>query len=210
MASGETYKISLEFSDSVTSKSYFPGFYVKQTTLTGFDVSDVGALVKEWWDVGRLDPDPQKQWHAANIALESVRLRKIDPLEPLETAYTSGLPIAGSATGASYSASSAILFSLRTDFIGRSYRGRLFLPTPSESNCQNGILADADALDMADEFVALIGDLATTGAGSAADAQVSVWSPKLAIATEVTHVKVDTRLRSQRRRQLRAPAYQTA
>lgn len=208
MADNDVYKVTLAFSNSDSGKQYFPGFYIQQQGAVGFDVTDVGAEVKDWWNVDGAAGPKQRSWHAANYQLDSVRLRKWDPLEPVETSYSAGLPIAGSAAGASYAPNNAILLSLRTDFIGRSYRNRVYLPTPAEASAQNGLLTSADALDISDRFVELIGALTAIGAGGLANAVVVAYSAKLAIATPVTHTFVDENLRSQRRRTPRTPVYQ--
>jgi len=207
MAQGEFYKVSLEFTQTDSGKLYFPGFYVEQTSVPGFDVTDVGAVVKDWWDQAGVAGAAQKTWHAANYELTSVRLRKWDPLEPVETSYTAGLPIAGTATGASYAPNNAILVSLRTSFIGRSYRNRVYLPSPAEGVVQNGIFADADALSIADRFTEMIGDLSNIGAGGLSSATVSAYSKLLSTGNDVIQVLVDENLRSQRRRTPRAAIY---
>lgn len=208
MAQNEHYKVTIVFTDQRGGRTWTSGFYVKQTTVTGFDVSDVGAKVKDWWNTAYTGGVAMKQLYDVDIKLDSVKLRKISPLEPVETSYTTGLPIAGTDVTDPLTSEAALLLSLRTAKIGRSYRGRMYLPSISEDQVDESLTPTA-ATTIGTQFKGLVNALTAIGIGSGATAQVEVWSKKLAIGTPVTAVKVDQWMRSQRRRNVKAGAYST-
>lgn len=206
MATGDTYKVTMVFSRSATDPSITTGFYVKQDSAVGFDVGDMGDAVKSWWDTELNSSGMATGMKGAyddDIDLESVTLRKINPLAPVIDVYTTGLPISGSLTDAPLPAQDAPILSLRTGNIGRSYRGRMYLPPVAESEVnQNLTLARAD--DYAEQAAGLFKAI---NSSIAYDATVVVWSPTLATSTPVTEVKADIYIRTQRRRTSRPASY---
>jgi hypothetical protein len=84
----------------------------------------------------------------------------------------------------------------------------MYLPPTTETVIADQLPA-ADALNMAEQFAGLAQDLQSIGSGGGATAQVVVWSRLLEVATPVTSVKCDVWIRSQRRRNIKAPLYQT-
>jgi hypothetical protein len=199
----------VRFSNSATLKPISFGLHVTEDVLGPPTIAAVGDAVKSWWDTALEDGGAQKTFHAAEISLAEVKDRRVSPLEPTERSYTTGLPIAGTEAGGNYDPQSAILVSLRTDSIGRHYRGRTFLPPVSETDAQSS-LNIANALLIADQFEGLVTVL---NAVAGIDA-VIVWSKPsgawLGAKTPVTKVMVDQWLRTQRRRAIKTPLYQIA
>lgn len=209
MAQNEIYRVQMKWSDTNQGRDLTSAFYVRQSTVTGFDVTDIGEQVKDWWNSGIGAGVAQKTFHASTHQLDAVRLRKWSPLEPTETEYTTGLPIVGTGAGEPLPNENAILLSPRTANIGRSYRSRLYLPPPSEGMvAENLTVTNAD--NCAEAFVELINALTSIGALGTASAIVGTWSKTLGVFTPTTRVLVDQFIRSQRRRNPRVAAYQQA
>jgi hypothetical protein len=105
-------------------------------------------------------------------------------------------------TGTAAAANAALVASLRTNFTGRSFRGRFYL-----GGLGQGILQDAQnattvfATDFANTFANFIAGLNTINKTLVV---VSNYANKVlritALATEVISIIVDTKLDSQRRR----------
>lgn len=204
MAAGDIYQLVVAFANANTGKGLSFTLSVKQVGLTLASMTTVGDDVKEWWDTGYGAGTPAfKTYCPAAITLEEVTRRRVEPLEPVIESYTTGLPIAGTAAGDLYSGQVAPLVSFRTANVGKSYRGRAYLPPISEAFVgSNASISAADAENMAESFNLL-------RAGLAADnMQQVVWSRKLGIGIDVVSELVDRMLRTQRRRQDRAPVYQ--
>lgn len=98
--------------------------------------------------------------------------------------YTTGFPVAGSAINEEPAHQVAVVVAEKTQYAGRSYRGRHFLPAMSESAWTAGLLDTTvkNALQTYyDDLVAALGL-----GGSNADYQWVVWSEKLNVATPVS------------------------
>lgn len=211
MAAGEFYRVTLVFSDATTSGVITSAFHVEQDSSAGFDVGDIEGAVVAWWNT-ELNSSGltagQKQIHDSTTALTSVKLRKIDPLEPVETEDTTGLPISGTSGGDPMPSNNCVLISLRTAQIGRRYRNRMYLPAPGEAEVEPDFTL-AEAENIAQQFVGLVGELQSIGAGGLSIARVSAYSAALGTGNDVTNVKVDRILRTQRRRAFHPAIYAT-
>lgn len=100
------------------------------------------------------------------------------------------------ATG-DYSPASAVLVKLTTALRGRSNRGRIFLPFPSESKISNGIVDATTVGNMTTAWLAFDNAMATAGA------TLQVTSYKHANTHALTNISVENVLATQRRRQSR-------
>jgi|SRR3990172_3330456 len=210
MAQGEIYKVGLEFGDTSSGKLYHCGLYVLQQTAQGFNVDDIGAEVKAMWDTGHAAGNEVEAYYDDTTELQAVTLRKWDPLEPSIATYTTGLPLPGTATSESLAPSSATVVSLRTAKIGRSYRGRIYMPAMAESIVDQGALSSVEADQLAVAFAELFDAWRSIGLLGATIAEAVVYSKTLGTAERITHVKVDRRLRQQRRRELTPALYEQA
>lgn len=206
MSQNDIYRVTAVFTDSAVPKTYTTSFYLKQTTVVGFSVGDIGDLVKLWWNTAYASGVAMKSLYSTGMSLVEVTMRKWFPLSPTIDVYTTGLPVAGTVTGDNLPGENAVLLSLRTANIGRSYRGRMYLPPITETNLA-GQLSSGTATTIAEQFVGLVRDLQTTGAAGAARADTVVWSRVLSASSLVTQVKCDEIIRSQRRRNQRLAEY---
>lgn len=101
--------------------------------------------------------------------------------------YTTGFPIAGTVGGGTLEPPQvAIVASLRTPYVGRSYRGRMYLPGPANEVVTTGIFTTANKNTLQgyfDDLVAALGD-----GGSNADYQWVVFSRKLGTTVAGGHI----------------------
>ena len=204
MAAGDLYQVRLVFSNASTAEHVTTGFHIVQEGLIAPAIGSVGTAVKDWWDVA--GGFGAKVYHPTEIALERVTLRRMVPEEPVEQQYTTGLPIAGVDATDPVPSQDAVIASLRTGNIGRSYRGRMYLPPIAESSViANGSLSAAVAVDIRDRLIDLkdafsdsLGDIdAPWVILSRRNNGVTRPTP---IGTIVTQIKVDRIIRTQRRR----------
>lgn len=161
------------------------------------DIDDVGGDVATWW--GSI-----KANYPGNISLDHVELRRIKPLEDVIQSYTTGMPVVATGAGEAYDPAAAIVLSLRTDFIGRRYRGRMYLPPVQETDIDSGLVDATVAADFVTKFETLMGDLNDHGSGSCV---VCVYSKVGNFASDVTLVLLDKVLRSQDRREIPGRQY---
>lgn len=203
MAFGDVYYAKWKFNDVSLGVLNVPGIHIRQQDVS-FNAANVAErMVRAWntYQTGGL-----KTLYVADMRLDAILIRRVKPLEPIEQVITTSLPIAGTAAGDETAPGVSPLVSWRTPNIGRSYRGRTYLPAPAESvQDVNGVLSVANAQRVADIMVDLMADLNDAFTLT----PVTVWSPTLNLDTLVTQVKVDRRLRSQRRRQVEQTLYVT-
>jgi hypothetical protein len=205
MPDGDIFRVVVVFSNSVSNENLSFTLAGIQDGAIAPSISAIGDDVKDWWNTDLAGVGTaQKQRHTAEIALERVTLRRIKPVEPLELQYTTGLPIVGADAGDPTPPQTAALVSLRTANIGKSYRGRVFLPPIAVGDLTATLeMASAFAVGLGNQFETFLNTLAV-------DAFIpAVYSKKLDIATEVKSIKVDRRLRTQRRRTNRSTMYET-
>lgn len=202
MPSGDIFLARIVFSNAATGEELSIGIHGAQDGAVAPSINAIGDDVKEWWLNDHGGGAGERVHYSADVALERVTLRRVKPVEPIEFSYTTGLPSAGTDVGNSMQPMSAILVSLRTASIGRSYRGRVYLPPIAEDEAGAAInLPDALADDIRDQFQGLLDLLG-------GDQFIPVvYSRTLDVGTEITQVKVDRRVRTQRRRTVRAPMY---
>jgi hypothetical protein len=201
---GDVYRSTAVFSDADTGKQYSTHMDLELTGVTPPTIAAVGSAWKSWWDTGLGNGNQAQDYFANSISLAEVKLRRIKPLSAVIDSYTTGLPIAGTNAGDPGPPNTSLLVSVRTASVGRSFRGRMYLPQPHEGVVQaDQLISAADAQDFADGILGLV-DLLTT-----VDYEAVVFSPTLNEGTPITQVKVDRRIRSQRKRQVRTPSYVT-
>lgn len=200
------YRVLCRFTNDDSPGDPTTAFHIQQQTSLAISIGQTGDIVKAWWNDSGPGSSAQKVNHSDALALDAVTLRRIYPIEPVEQLYTTGLPIMGTVTTLGNQPQDAILVSLRTPFIGRSYRGRNYLPPPADTKLAGpGQLTSGVAQDIATQFNDMI-----ISEFAALDHPVVVWSPLLSVPSEVTTLKVDRFIRTQRRRQDNTPLYETA
>lgn len=201
MATGDVYYVKMKFADTDEVKEFVPGFHVRQDGVS-FDSAAIAEACRDMWNADA--PVALKSFYPANIELQAILIRRVKPLEPVEQVITTSLPVAGTAGGDGGDPQASLLVSFRTPYIGRSYRGRMYLPSPAEGKVESGgVLLDADAQDIADQISVRLSTLSDVGQLT----PVVVWSPTLDDAFDVTRYLVDKRIRTQRRRQRKDAIY---
>jgi len=163
------------------------------------DPSELAAIAAEvisWWDAGGA-----KAQFSNNVALTAVEVTSTNVTPPIQVIDVTGLPISGTIANAVLPLNVAVVASLRTGNIGRSYRGRIYLPPPPESGVtgitleaatQAGLLAVVEGLiDQLANINVAVGVLSCVQEGVSIDPGVF---------TPVQSVIVNTRVDTQRRR----------
>jgi hypothetical protein len=203
MAVTDVYSVKWEFEDTNLGTIYTPGIHVRQDGAS-FDANDVADVMKDVW-ITAVGAVALREFYKTTTRLNAILIRRVSPLEPIEQRITSSLPSAGLSTGEQLAPGNAVLISMRTANIGRSYRGRLFLPAPTETvEDSSGSMSAVEAA----KILACVNQLDALDDVGLLTPQV-VWSPLLSVATAVTQRRIDRRFRSQRRRAIENPLYVT-
>lgn len=201
MAAGDIYRSLAIFSDADSGKEYTTHLDVEEVTGAPL-VTEMGDAWKAWWFDGLDNGSPARSYFAPSIALTGVTMRRIKPLSAVVELYATGLPIAGTAADNPMYPSASILASMRTALVGRRHRGRMYFPPPHEGAEQpDQLLSAADAQDFSDGVLGLVDELTVF------EYQPVVYSVLDDQGEFITDVFVDRRIRSQRRRNVRNPAY---
>ena len=202
MATGDIYRITPVFENADTSEVWTTHIDVRQTSAGLAPMESVGVAVKNWWNAGVGDGTALKEYYQNDVNLRQVKRRRIDPLEPVEELYTDGLPIPGTSASDPAPGQNAVVISLRTNFIGGRYRGRMFLLAPTEGAIDSGgALTAGVAEDLGEGIVGLHEEL------DALSLRAVVFSKKFGTNEDVTQVLTDRRIRTQRRRANEAAVY---
>jgi hypothetical protein len=115
-------------------------------------------------------------YQGPQISTVRVEVRKLS-IPPVGSDIVTDLPVAGSASFVVGSLTDALVVSERTSFLGRSYRGRVYVPGLARDFLQEGAWltgVTGPVQTFVDEFVTLYG-----AEGSDDDMLWGVWSPKL-------------------------------
>lgn len=202
MALGDIYRITIVCENADTSEVWTTHVDAQQSDVGLVSMETVGDDVKAWWDTGAGAGTAMKEYYSIDVNLRQVKRRRISPLEPVEELYTTGLPIAGTSTSDPGPGQACALVSLRTNFIGGRYRGRMFLLAPTEPAIDSGgALTAAVAEDIAEGIVGLHALLSEDGMDPV------VYSKKFDSSAIITQVLVDRRIRTQRRRANESAVY---
>lgn len=211
MSTNDVYKVTMVFTDTISGKEYTTGYYILPDSIAVPTTQVVEEVCVAWWDTTLNSSgltDGMKGLYNTELSLTNVKFRQWNPLSPTETQYSADLPISGVVTTEDpLPPQSSLLISLRTGNIGRSYRGRMYLPPVAEALTAERV-ADATALAAAKQTAGLFKewDARTTD-----HATPVVFSKKLVATvpdgTPITSVRCDAIIRSQRRRQVNAPDY---
>lgn len=117
---------------------------------------------------------------------------------PVSSQYTTGLPLQGTQASDALPSPNALVVTLRTQYAGRSYRGRQYIPGLAEG-LSTGSIEDGATVSAIqtyyDDLVAGIG-----AGGSSTDYQWGVYSRKVPVFTPITSTLVRSTLGTQRRR----------
>lgn len=207
MAIGDVYELTIVWHNTITDEDVTSRVRGQQNLLVAPDVGTLEDDVVAAWETSLSTADAWYLYYPSSIVLTKVKLQRIDPFEAIILENSDNLPSVGGASSEAGRPQDCILASIRTAKAGRSYRGRMYFPTPGEAITTNtGNLTNAQAvafaLQTSDFFDSLVADSFEPGVYSTQHNKVAVTE-----FNARTNVLVDTRLRTQRRRTVRAPAY---
>lgn len=206
MAAGDVYRHIIVFDDTNLGNVMTTHLDTVQLGATDPAVSGLATNFKIMWDAGYTPLPPLKSFYKTTTRLVRVEMRKIKPLEEIVTSWDTDLPIAGTSTTDQLAPQISVLVSLRTALIGRRNRGRVYLPSPTETmELASGAMSSSDAQTVADLFSTMMDNIQTAGVQA-----VTVYSAANNDDNVVTSVKVDQRFRQQRKRAIESPLYSTS
>lgn len=134
----------------------------------------------------------------SDTKITQVAITPLDGTSPTVTLLTDGsAKWGGGQSAGDVAPQMCAIASLKTDTRGRSYRGRVYLPFVAEGAQANGSLGSGIAVAMTTAWATFI------AAAAGDDAHMVVASYKLAEATDVASVTVESLCATQRRRQPR-------
>lgn len=163
--------------------------------VTEAALTDIAEAVIDWFNAHAIG------WHTsytlANVTVTDVSVA--DSIQVVVSPATGGV---GTATGTAAAANAAVVASLRTGHIGRSFRGRIYFGAVAQSGLQDAQTLSTAAVAF---YADLVSDLITAlGSISATLVVVSRFvlgvARVVALATEVVTIIVDAKIDSQRRR----------
>lgn len=96
--------------------------YQSQAGATQDAIVELGAWLVTWFDT-HLQPNISE-----HLSLTNIKLTDLSSENGVAFDYAIGLPLQGGAQGDSLPNNCALVFSKRTMFRGRSYRGRIYMP----------------------------------------------------------------------------------
>ncbi len=170
-------------------------FVTQSGSVSSADLDDVIIEALAFWNNIKTLMHPS--YRLANITATDVSVANgTQTILPLTTANV------GTGTGAAVAANAAVVVSLRTNFTGRSFRGRFFagaLVQSSMSDAQN--ILTAAAINYSDHFNSFIDGLKAINKQLVVVSNYAAGVVRVvALATEIISVIVDTKIDSQRRR----------
>lgn len=171
-------------------------FFVTQTGSVGSaDLDDVIVETLAFWNI-------IKAGYHNSFTLQNITATDVSVANGIQTILPLTTGNVGSAGGDAAAANAAVCVSLRTNFTGRSFRGRMYLgalPTAIFTDAQNISLSQAAVYaGWFEDFITALGTINKTlvVVSNYAAGVVRV----VALATEIISIIVDTKVDSQRRR----------
>lgn len=206
MAAGDVWRVLWRWEDGNTTKQYTTGLHV----IVGagdvtFDEDLQAAMTQFWTDV--------KDNYPTSLVLDLIELRQVKPADA--GLFQETQAVAGTAANDDMAPGSAVVVSTRTALAGRSYRGRMYLPGVAKSKTTaTSDVASTTASDIKTAIETFDASAVSAGIGfapivfSRQHTPPGETEPVIEDHVErITRYEVDVNLRSQRRRQTRAPAY---
>lgn len=220
MAQNDVWKGTLIFSNTSTGTTETTGFYMSESNAGPPVAQSLMDIWEDAWTTAwNVDAVDLASVYDDDMELSALQLRRVEPDSPIVTQGVPSTTLAGTETSDNLPPQSALLVSIRTGSVGRRYRGRMYFPPIAESiQTGAGTFSDVTALALAEQIKATF---AAVEALTTVD-DVGVWSAHAvddpgppvvylpAVFTPFTQIKVDRRLRTQRRRMDRTPLYETA
>lgn len=168
------------------------------TDMTLSDVGDLATALADWWsndDFGGATNQAMRNYHVDDCTLQTITVTTLAAVTPFQSVVTVGL--AGEQAVTPLPNETALVVTLYTGLVGRSYRGRNFWPgMPTNLMEANGTVAAASLAGLQTTFEALIDELPTV----VPNITLAVNSVTLPAATPVIAAQVRDVLHHQRRR----------
>lgn len=188
--------IKVTFVFSIGGKEVTISIYV--TTPSGVDLTDLEnavAIGESWWN------DQLRGLVATGVTLLAIRALDVSVENGQQVVNNNIETPAGLVAGDAMPNNVALVFSLRTGFVGRSFRGRFYIPGLAESavsgnNIVSGTLTYAQQVGTALVTLFAAGGLTVVVASYVANGVQRTT----AVATPVQTVLINTRVDTQRRR----------
>lgn len=151
---------------------------------------------------GRVFPVSWHQKLSTAVALTTIRVEYINQAGRLQQVAAYELPTAQAGVGSmKCPPQTSMVVSLRTGRPGRSYRGRMYLPSLAAGiSSTDARISNAECQTMATEGAVFLKQVGAAIAGAGYDLWPQVASNAAGVLTEVTEVQVGDVLDTQRRR----------
>lgn len=167
------------------------------TTVDQAKTDAVAAIGYQWWE------DHGYLAFSNRLTIQEVVATDVSQQPAFQSTITTFTHGTGNIGQESLPNGSAIVVTLRSGFIGRSYRGRLFLPGIDHLAVVENTLTTAAQDNISDQFNALKDDIdAANMTWVVASYQNDLSSRTTAVGTPVTSILVRDNVKSQRRRNL--------
>jgi len=164
---------------------------------TQLELAGLCDLLEDWWENSDFEGEtngPMKGAISDDCTLQSITCTGLAAAVPPQASVAVGTT--GTNTGSPLPNESALVVTLYTGLVGRSYRGRNFWPgIPVSAMEANGTLNGSYVSDVQDTFDALI-----AGIENASGSELAVNSETLGLSTFVTSCVVRDVVHHQRRR----------
>lgn len=180
MATGEVYRASVVGSHTGTELAVVTWHFRMLSEAT--PDSTIGAYLKTYWC------DLVKTRQAGTFRWDSIEFLRVNASPPISYHYATAFPVTGTGTGEEMPRQVAVVVTHRTQYAGRSYRGRHYIPALTENYFTSGLVETAALAALQtyyDDIVAAVG-----ASGSNTDIQWVVWSQKLMTYTAVREAVV--------------------
>lgn len=182
MAIGEVYRASVVGSHTGTEVAVVT-WHFRMLSAAAPDTT-IGLYLKTYWC------DLVKTKMSNAFRFDSIDLLLVNASPPVSYQYVTAFPIAGTDANAETAHQVACVVTHKTQYAGRSYRGRHYIPALGADGFTAGLISTTlrNALQTYyDDIVAAVG-----ASGSNTDIQWVVWSQKLLTYTPVKDTLVRT------------------
>lgn len=190
----KTVRISLEF--TLNGKVCVNVIYAnKTTTIVSADLVEIAETVRDWW-IAHIKPIA-----SADLSLQSVVTRDMTTEAGEQRILTDGLPSVGSVADGAMPNNVALVASLRTGIVGRSFRGRVFNLGLAESQVNQNLVDTTTQAAWLAAYDQLHTDLEAIDASWVVASFRHSGAPRVtATLTPINEVIVNRRVDTQRKR----------
>lgn len=185
-----TFRCALRWETSIAALSAVNVIHIRRATAgataaDAFDALDDEVASAMWNTVG-------SRWSVSNVDITP-----LDGSSPTQTFTPTTASNWDGNTGGDVAPAVTSLVKLQTALRGRSFRGRLYLPSPAESQMGDGSLVDGSEVTGTAAWVTFANDLVARSPSWA----LVVASYELASAQQVINLSIGDELATQRKRQ---------